>query len=142
MTEENLEVVRQIYEQSLLDRDPEGLLALATPDVEWVNPPEAVDPGVRHGKAEVAKAIRNMTDSFDTQRHELHQVFEAQDAVVAWVSFRTRSRGSDSEVVQREAHTWTLREGRVARYEWGRDLEQALAAVGLRPVSGGEGLQP
>ena len=132
MSRENFEMVRRIYEQGLLDQDPEQLLALATPDVEWVNPSEAVDPGVRHGKAEVAQAVRNMTESFDTQRHEVHHLFEAEDTVVAWVSFRTRSRGSDVEVVQREAHTWTFRGGRVARYEWGRDLGQALRAAGLR----------
>lgn len=132
MSQENVEMVRRIYEQGLLDQDPEQLLALATPDVEWVNPPEAVDPGIRHGKAEVAQAVRNMTESFDSQRHELHQFFETEDTVVAWVSFRTRSRGSDVEVVQREAHTWTLLGGRVSRFEWGRDLGQALQAVGLR----------
>jgi ketosteroid isomerase-like protein len=131
MSEENVEVVRRIYERGLLDQGPEPFLALATPDVEWVNPPEAVDPGTRHGKAEVAQAVRNMTESFDAQRHELHQVFDAGDTVVAWVSFRTRSRGSDTEVVQREAHTWTLRDGMVARYEWGRDLGEALRAAGL-----------
>jgi ketosteroid isomerase-like protein len=132
MSRENVELVRRIYEQALLDQDPKRLLALATPDVEWVNPPEAVDPGIRCGHAEVAQAVRNMLESFDSQRHELHEVFEAQDTVVAWISFVTRSRGSDAEVVQREAHTWTLRGGKVARFEWGRDLERALEAVGLR----------
>jgi hypothetical protein len=28
-------------------------------------------------------------------------------------------------------HTWTLRDGRITRFEWGRDLKKALEAAGL-----------
>jgi hypothetical protein len=35
-------------------------------------------------------------------------------------------------VVQEEAHTWTLRDGKIVRFEWGRDLRTALEATGLR----------
>jgi hypothetical protein len=30
-----------------------------------------------------------------------------------------------------EAHTWTLRDGQIVRFEWGRDLQRALEAAGL-----------
>jgi hypothetical protein len=40
--------------------------------------------------------------------------------------------GESSEVVQDEAHTWTLEDGKIARFEWGRDLGRALEAAGLR----------
>jgi ketosteroid isomerase-like protein len=132
MSQENIEVVRRIYQDGLFDHKPDQVLALATPDVEYVNPPEAVDPGVRRGTAEVARAFQTLSESFDSFRHELHELFDAGDSVVAWVSFCTRSGGSETEVVQKEAHTWTLRGGRVARFEWGRDLNAALAAAGLR----------
>src|SRR3954454_23571436 len=123
MSQENLEIVRSIYLDGLFDAEPERFLALAAPDVEYVNPPEAVDPGVRRGTDEFARALRNLSNSFDSHRHELHELFDAGDSVVAWVSFRTRSGGSDSEIVQQEAHTWTLSGGRVVRFEWGRDLK-------------------
>ena len=132
MSRENVELVRRIYAEGLLDGAPEPLLALAVEDVEYVNPPEAVDPGVRRGATEVAQALRNLAESFDSSRHEVHELFDAGEAVVASVSFRTRSRGSATEVVQAEAHTWTLRDGRVVRFEWSRDLAAALEAVGLR----------
>ncbi len=129
MSEENVEVVRRIYQDGLFDHRPEQVLALATPDIEYVNPPEAVDPGVRRGTAEVARAFQNLSESFDAYRHELHELFDAGDSVVAWVSFCTRSGGSETEVVQQEAHTWTLRGGKVVRFEWGRDLKAALEAA-------------
>lgn len=52
--------------------------------------------------------------------------------MVAAVSGHTRSRGSEAELKQEEAHTWTFREGRIARCEWGLDLRAALEAAGLR----------
>jgi ketosteroid isomerase-like protein len=96
-----------------------------------VNPPEAVDPGIRRGRDEVAQALRNIADSFEGYRHELHELYEAGDSVVALVDFCARARGGSTEVVQREAHTWTFRDGLIVRYEWSRDPDAALAAVGL-----------
>jgi ketosteroid isomerase-like protein len=133
MSEENVEMVRRIYAEGLIDRDPERLLdEFATPDTEFVNPPEAVEPGIRRGRVEVAQALRSAHESFDSYRHELRDLFDCGDAVVAAVSFHARGRGSESEVVQEEVHTWTLRERRIVRFEWGRDLEKALEAAGLR----------
>ena len=40
MSRENVEIVRGIYEKGLLDLDPDRLLALVWPDVEYINPPE------------------------------------------------------------------------------------------------------
>ncbi|MEO7198369.1 MAG: hypothetical protein ABIZ50_07835 [Solirubrobacterales bacterium] len=57
MSQENLELVRRIYEERLLDNPSERLLELAAPDIEYVNPPEAVDSGVRRGMEEVAHAL-------------------------------------------------------------------------------------
>ena len=108
------------------------ILDLASPDIEYVNPPEAIDPGIRRGRAETARALRNLSESFDSYRHELRELLDCGDAVVADVAFYARGRGSDTEVVQDEAHTWTLRDGMIVRHEWGRDLEAALEAAGMR----------
>ena len=131
MSHENVEVVRRVYQEGLFDREPERILDLASPDIEYVNPPEAIDPGIRRGRAEVRLALQNLSQSFDSYRHELRELFDCGDAVVADVSFFVRSRGSGAEIVQDEAHTWTLRDGMIVRYEWGRDLRAALEAAGL-----------
>jgi ketosteroid isomerase-like protein len=104
----------------------------ATPDIEYINPPDAVEPGVRRGRAEVLDALRNSSDLFDSARHELRELFDLGDAVVAAVSFCTRTRRGGIELVQEEAHTWTFRHGRIVSFEWGRDLGAALRAVELR----------
>ena len=130
MSQENVEIVRHIYEAGLMDRDPQELMKLATPDVEYVNPPYAVEPGVRRGLAAVARAMRAFGEVWESSRHELRQVYDFGDVVVVAVSWYVRGRGSEREIVNEEAHTWTLREGRIARFEWGQDLAKALEAAG------------
>jgi ketosteroid isomerase-like protein len=131
MSEENVEIVRHLYESGMMDRDPEELLELATSDVEYVNPSYAVEPGVRRGPDAVAEAMRRFAEPWDESRHELRELYDGGDVVVAAVSWYVRGRGSSRDVINEEAHTWTLREGRIASFEWGQDLDKALAAAGL-----------
>jgi ketosteroid isomerase-like protein len=130
VSQENVKLVRSLYESGLMDRDPEELLKLATPDIEYVNPSYAVEPGVRRGLVAVAQAMRRFAEPWEESRHELRELYDSEDIVVAAVSWHIRSRGSERELVNEEAHTWTLRAGRIARFEWGQDLETALEAAG------------
>jgi ketosteroid isomerase-like protein len=128
MSQDNVELVRRIYEDGLFDRDPERVVQeFATPEIEYVNPPEAVEPGVRRGQAEVVDALRKSSEVFVSKRHELRELFDCGDAVVAAVRFCAQSHGVQLD--QQEAHTWTWRDGRLVRFEWGRDLEAALEAA-------------
>ena len=103
---------------------------LLSADVEFVNPADAIEPGTRRGIDEVMVAFAAVS-AFESATSELRELFAAGDSVVAEVTFRARSRGSDIELTQQEAHTWTFREGKVTRFEWCRDLDAALEAVGL-----------
>jgi ketosteroid isomerase-like protein len=130
VSQQNVEIVRHLYESGLFDRDPRELLRLATPDVEHVNPPYAVEPGVRRGLGAVAQAMRRFAEVWQESRHELRELYDCGDVVVAAVTWHIRSRGSESELVNEEAHTWILRDGRIASFEWGQDLGKALEAAG------------
>jgi ketosteroid isomerase-like protein len=131
MSQENVKIVRRIYDEGLIDRDPESwLLELATSDIEYVNPSYAVEPGVRRGPVQVVRAMRAFGEVWEKSRHELHELFDCGDIVVAAVSWHIASRGSSRELVNEEAHTWTLHKGRIARFEWGQDLGTALEAAG------------
>jgi ketosteroid isomerase-like protein len=130
VSEANVELVRRIYRDGLLG-DPDGLVALTADDVEYVNPPEAVDPGTRRGRAGFRSALQNLADHFVSSRNELLELFDVGERVVASVVFHARMRDSDTEVSQPEAHTWTLRDGRIARLEWGLDLDAALNVAKL-----------
>jgi ketosteroid isomerase-like protein len=134
MSEENVEIVRRIYTEGLIDRDPKRLVDdFATPDIEYVDPPDDVDSGSRRGRTDVMLAMRRARQSFSEYQHELQELFDAGDTVVAAVSFHaTARRGSKTEIIQEEeAHTWTLRDGKIVRFENGRNLKDALEAAGL-----------
>jgi ketosteroid isomerase-like protein len=134
MSKENVETVRRIYDEGLIDRDPRRLVdEFAAPEIEYVNPPEAADPGTREGQAEVKLAFRRARQAFPSYRHELGELFDRGDVVVASVR-RHAGRATASEVVQEEAHTWTFRDGKIIRFERGPDLDAALEAAG--PPSG------
>ena len=129
MSQENVELVRHIYESGLFDSDPEELMTLATVDIEYVNPPYAVEPGVRSGPIAVAQAMRRFAEVWEESRHEVRELYDCGDVVVAAVTWHIRNRGSERPLVNEEAHTWTVREGRIARFEWGQDLDAALEAA-------------
>ena len=127
-----MEIVRLIYTEGLIDRDPKRLLDhFAVPEIEHVDPPEAVDPGIRRGRKEVMLALRRSRQSFPSYRHELQELFDLGDTVVAAVCFYATARRGGRAMIQEEAHTWTFRDGKVVRFEWGRDLEAALEAAGF-----------
>jgi len=132
MSQENVDLVRHVYDAGWIDQDPaEWLPDRATADVEYVNPADAVEPGVRRGVDDVVAAMRGFSEVWRGSRHELHELFDGGDIVVASVSWHTLTRGSETELVQEEAHSWTIRDGRIARFEWGRDLSAALLAAGV-----------
>ena len=49
---------------------------LRRPEIEYVNPPAAVDPGTRRGRAEVRLALRRARQSSPSYRHELLELFD------------------------------------------------------------------
>jgi ketosteroid isomerase-like protein len=134
MSEENVEIVRRIYTEGLIDRDPKRLVDhFATPDIEYVDPPDDVDSGSRRGRTEVMLALRRSRQSFSEYQHELQELFDGGDTVIAAISFHAKAqRGSKHEVIQEEAHIWTFRDGKIVRFENGRNLKEALEAAGLR----------
>jgi ketosteroid isomerase-like protein len=129
VSQENVDVVRRLYADGLLD-SAEGHAQLTDALVEYVNPADAVVPGVRRG-SEVAGALRSLLEAFDERENRLVRTFDAGDVVVAQVVFSARGARSGAEVQHEEAHTWTFQDGKVVRFEWGRDLDGALRAVGL-----------
>jgi ketosteroid isomerase-like protein len=133
VAEENVEIVGRIYTEGLIDRDPKRLVDhFAAPDIEYVDPPDDNDPGSWHGRTAVMLAMRRARQSFSEYQHELHELFDAGDTVVAAVSFHATTRGPQREEIQKEeAHVWTFRDGKVVRFENGRDLKEALEAAGL-----------
>jgi ketosteroid isomerase-like protein len=131
MSQQNVEIVRRLYAVGVIDGNADALRDVLDPEVVYVNPPEAVEPGTRRGVEAIVTAIENLADSFESTENTVHEVFDAGDAVVAAVTFHALGRDSGAHLTQEEAHTWTFRNGKVISFQWGRDLHAALEAVGL-----------
>jgi ketosteroid isomerase-like protein len=97
-----------------------------------VNPPEAVDSGTRHGLEGFSAAGRAVWEAFGSLAHEVQELREAGEHVVASVIFKAQGTGSGVTVEQPEFHVWTFRDAKVSRFAWFRSHAEALEAAGLR----------
>ena len=128
MSHENVEVVRELYRRLAEDqRFPEELLDA---DVEYVNPPDAVEPGTRRGKEEFYAAIGRVTDVYVTHV-EPHEFIDAGDEVVVLCTHVITGKGSGLKRRQPQGHVWSVRSGKGTRFRWFNDPDQALRAAGV-----------
>ena len=101
MSEENVEVVRRFY-QAWAQAEFPGPAELMDPEIEYVNPAGAVEPGTRRGRAAFS-ALENMLEGWELWDMEPEQYTPVRDQVVVVVRYRARGRGSGVEVEGRES---------------------------------------
>jgi ketosteroid isomerase-like protein len=123
MSRENVELVRSIY---TLWNNKESARDLIDPDLEYVNPPYAVEPGVRHGRAPLGE-IREVYPDF---RVEPERFLDAGEHVVV-IGVARGTSASGVEAQWRQGYVWTVRQGRAIRFRWFNQPSEALEAVGL-----------
>lgn len=133
MTEENVEIVRRIYEE--LERgnlkaarefyDPEILVE----GFSYSNPSERF---VGRGFDDLTRYVRPFLSEWRDYRI-IGEEFVALDADHVFVTGHHTAIGRGSGVPVRDpAHAlWTLRDGRVVAFRIGRDRKQILEAAGL-----------
>jgi ketosteroid isomerase-like protein len=130
MSQENVEAIRRLYER--WNRNDISVFAeVLRPDAEFVNPPEAIDPGTRSGYGGFTKVWQAMNDAFGSTSHDLVEVRRADPHVIASVIFKAEGTGSGAAVQQPEFHVWTFKDGKVSRFAWFRSSEAAVKAAGL-----------
>lgn len=121
----NEDVVRRIYDAWARDDRP-GPAELLDPGVEYVNPPGAIEPGTRRGLAAFAAAVEKVFEAWEYWRADIERIDSEGDRVAVAVRYTARGRGSGMEIEGRESALWTLRDGRVVRYEWFHGADDAF----------------
>jgi ketosteroid isomerase-like protein len=101
------------------------------PEIEYVNPAGAVEPGTRRGIGAFTTAVEGVLEGWETWAVEPEQFTAVGDQVAVVVGYRARGRASGVEVEGRESALWTLRDGKVRRYAWFHEPADALEAAGL-----------
>jgi ketosteroid isomerase-like protein len=135
MSQENVEVVRRIYD-AVARGDSETVLSLYDPDIEWDMSRGAFgDIGggrVYRGHDGLRSFFREQWEAWDRWQDHPEELIDADTHVVSVVRSRARGRTSEAEVESVHAAVWTLRQEKVVRVDWLPTREEALEAVGLR----------
>jgi ketosteroid isomerase-like protein len=74
--------------------------------------------------------MRTWLGAWDDFRLEAEDFVDAGDSVVVPFRVFARGKGSGARVERQWAHVWTLRDGKVVRFEVHLDVRRALEAVG------------
>ena|SRR6476659_1477290 len=128
MSAENIEVVRQLY-AAWRERGFCVVPELMDPDVEFVNPPYAVEPGTRRGYDEFAVAAEAVTTVYGAYEVSPLEVHDHGDQVVVRAHVATRSLGNSVPIEAERGYLFDVRNGRVTRFAWFNDPAEALAAM-------------
>jgi len=131
MSQENVEIVRRLYEVWNGPNGREEALAFLSDDFEFVNPDYAVEPGTRHGHAGWSQAMNSLGAAFHHIEHEVGEARDLGDRVLCFTTFVARTSADSVAIRQDEPQLWTLRDGKVTRLQWFHDRDEALEAAGL-----------
>jgi ketosteroid isomerase-like protein len=126
MSEENVEIVRRVYEGWARGDFSEG--EVFHPEVEF----EMVDwphPARSRGVEEMRRAWQTTLSAWDDFRAQPDDVVDYGDNVLVLNSIRGRGKGSGAEVSAQTATVWTLEAGRVVRLRlyWDTTLAREAA---------------
>ena len=134
MSEENVEVVRQVYEAAAR-RDPAAVLACYDPALEWdvsrSQMARLVGEDFYRGHDGLRRFFRRYHDAWDEVEYGYEQLIDAGDQVLSIDIERARGRNSGADVVLTQYAVWTIRAGKVIRAAWFSDRAEALEAAGL-----------
>jgi ketosteroid isomerase-like protein len=125
MTEANLDLARRGYDY-WSNGDIEGMLDLATPDIEFV---PAIAAGVEGGSVQGPDAFRRffaeLAETWETFLIKVEEYREFGDSVMTVGRLTAKGRGSALELDQPWYTVLTVREGKIARMESFLDRDAA-----------------
>jgi ketosteroid isomerase-like protein len=130
MSRENLDLARQVME-ALGQRDPDALIALADPEVEWHSFFALSAKGVYRGHDGTQDYMRDLDDAFEAVYAEVDNTLAVGDVTVLVGRIRYRGRGSGVESESPAGWMLKFRDRKLVRFRAFRDPEGALETVGL-----------
>jgi hypothetical protein len=128
--EENTRLAQGVYE-AFGRGDMTALADAMADDIEWVNPGDPADDpnaGTFKGKEAVLGWFGGLASTVDFSTFEPREFIAENDKVVSLVYIEATARETGRDLVNHEAHVWTFRDGKVARFLIYRDTAAAAAA--------------
>ena len=128
--DENTRLVQSAYE-AFGRGDIPALAELMADDIEWVipgDPDEDPNAGTLHGKEAVMGWFGGLGSTLDFTTFEPREFIAQDNKVVSLVYAEATVRSTGRAVVNHEAHVWTFRDGKLARFQLYQDTAAAAAA--------------
>jgi ketosteroid isomerase-like protein len=129
MSEENIEILRQVYE-ALNRGDWDAVFRDMHPEFELITQ-RGPTAGTYRGTPAARKQVQELFGPFESFAMEPEEFFESQDLVVSFVKVSSRPKGSSADMEVRNGHLWTIRGGTIHSLKTFAVREQALEAAGL-----------
>jgi ketosteroid isomerase-like protein len=129
--QENVEIIRKVYEQAGNDPDANVDLLAAEAVMDWTAS-RAPYSGIYRGQDEILAFWRIFAEAWEEWSVELKEVIEIDPETILCVTLvRARGKGSQIPIEARGAGVWSLRDGKVTRATLYQSKAEALNAVGL-----------
>ena len=124
MSEENVELVRRIYDAWDQGESARNFIAA---DIEYVNPSYAVEPGTRQGR----KSLAVVRDTYEDFKIKVERIIDAGDEIVVLAHYTASGPVSGVPVAGEHGYVWTVEERMAVRFKWFQSHGEALEAAGL-----------
>jgi ketosteroid isomerase-like protein len=131
VSQENVEIVRRSWKAFAI-QGPEAVLPFLHPEVVLVDP-DLPGGGTFEGHDGFLTFVRQVLDAFDDYRVEPEEFLDAGgERVVVFLRHQARGKQSGTPIELRDAHVWTIEDGKTIRIDLYLDRDKALEAAGLR----------
>jgi len=130
VSQANVAIVRSVYRSWNRGEIP-GPAHLFDNTVEYVNPSGAVEPGSRCGIEAFTHAVSKTLESWEFWETKPREFRTQGENVAVALCFKARGRLSGLAIEGSESALWTIRDGKVVRYEWFHNPADAFKAVAL-----------
>ena len=136
MSQENVDLVSRMYrpaeamrKEDLLAVLPELIQRIADPEIEWVEAPNRIDRRTYRGHEGVRQAFHHWLDGFDEYSFEIERIIDCGDAVLVVAREEGRGAASGVPVSARSYQLFTIRAGKVIRFQGFADEASAREAA-------------
>jgi ketosteroid isomerase-like protein len=133
MSQENVEIVRKVFDHGFVRRDFDAALSLIDPEavMDWSDS-RAPYSSIYRGHAEIRTAWVEWTEAWDEWNPYIKEAIEVdRETVVIVTLVNARGKGSGVRVDAQGASVWTVRDGKVIHAKLFQSKADALAATGL-----------
>jgi ketosteroid isomerase-like protein len=134
MSEENVEIVRNLFQKVGQGENPEALYEILEPDVEFdlSRATNLEMQGVHVGHAAVRAFFRRWAGTWRQWEFGPEEVIGVGDRVVVILREQATGKGSGVTVRSRSGQIWIFRAGKAVRWQVFADPDEALEAAGLQ----------